>query len=330
MDFAKYKYVIAVAELRSISKAAERCSISQPALTRCINKIEAELELKLFDRSTLPIKLTYAGERYVAGIKNMLAMKHQLDTEMKEISGFKKGRLSIGVPSTLSSVWLPQILPPFLDKYPGIELQIVEGFSQDLEAEIIKEKVDVVIASPLPITMPDIEYEEIIREQLMLVFPQGHPFFRGFPNDGGQALNFIDAELLDGHPYVSTVPRQGLYKAAKQMFDTFGVKPSVAVETANSSTAVYLASEGLGFAITTVGGYFLKRLETKPFLCTLYDPPAERSLVAAYKKGRPLSLTARHFIDTVKYQAINSPTLNVPRLGVDYGIYDAKREGREV
>lgn len=326
MDFAKYRYVIAVAELRSISKAAEKCSISQPALTRCINRIEAELEIKLFDRSTLPIKLTYAGERYVAGVKNMLAMKHQLDSDMKEISGFKKGRLSIGVPSSFSSVWLPQILPPFLEKYPGIEVQISEGFSQDLEESLIQEKVELIIANPLPITLPGIEYEEILREQLMLVFPQNHPLFRGFPYDPDKReMLFIDAGLLDGHPYVATVPRQGLYKAAKQMFDTFGVKPKAVVETANSSTAVYLASQGLGFAITTVGGYFLRKFEIKPFLCTLYDPPAERTLAASYKKDRPLSLPARHFIDTVKYQAINSRILNVPKFGVSYEIFNAKR-----
>jgi len=68
MEFTKYKYILAVAELRSISKAAAKCSISQPALTRSVNKIEDELGVKLFDRSTLPIRLTYAGERCIAQI----------------------------------------------------------------------------------------------------------------------------------------------------------------------------------------------------------------------------------------------------------------------
>ena len=91
----------------------------------------------MFDRSTLPIRLTYAGERYIAGIKNMLAMKHQLDAEMEDIAGFKKRRLVIGIPSSFSSVWLPQILPPFLLKYPGTEIQIIEGLSQELEKLLV-------------------------------------------------------------------------------------------------------------------------------------------------------------------------------------------------
>lgn len=321
MEFAKYKYVMAVAELRSISKAAVRCSISQPALTRSINKIEDELGVKLFDRSTLPIRLTYAGERYVAGIKNMLAMKYQLDAEIEEIACLKKGRLAIGIPSSFSSIWLPQILPPFLQKYPGIEIQITEGLSQELEESLIKEEIDLTIASPLPITLPNIEYEKIISEQLILVFSPKHPFFSGISNESKDVqLHFIEAQLLDGQPYISTMPKQGLNRIARQMFDSFGVKPNVVVETANPSTAMYLASSGLGFAVTTVNNFLHKQFEERPLCCTLYDPPTERLLVAAYKKGRPLQASARHFIDTVKQHAASSSILNVPKFDV---VYDA-------
>lgn len=325
MEFTKYKYVLAVAEMRSISKAAVRCALSQPALTRSINRMEGELGVKLFDRSTLPLRLTYAGERYIAGIKNMLAMKYQLDAEMEEIAGLKKGRLIVGIPSSFSSVWLPQILPPFLQKYPGIEVQIIEGLSQDLEESLVKEEIDIIIASPLPITQASIEYEEIVTEQLLLVFSRADPLFKGLAEDNSDnLLHFIDASLLDGASYISTTPKQGLNRIAKQMFDSFGVKPNVVVETANPSTAMYLASSGLGFAVTTVSNFLHKQFDVKPLFCTLYDPPVERALVAAYKKDRPLQASARHFIDTVKYHAINSPVLNVPKFSVAYDVDQIK------
>ena len=63
MDFNKLNYLMAIAELQSFSKAAKRCYVSQPALTRCVKNIEDELGLKLLDRACSPIKLTYAGER---------------------------------------------------------------------------------------------------------------------------------------------------------------------------------------------------------------------------------------------------------------------------
>lgn len=321
MDFVRYSYIVAVAELGSISKAAERCFISQPALTRSINKIEEELGVRLFDRSTSPLRLTYAGERYVAGIKNILTMKYQLDREMEDISALKKGRLTVGIPNTYGPLWLPQVLPVYLQKYPGVNVRIVEGISGELEESLIKERIDLLAVGSLPITLPGIEYEEIAREQLMLVFPSDHPLFGGasYDRDDGM-LHFIEAPPLDGQPYVSTLPNQGLYKAAKQMFESFGIKPKVIVETANSSTALYLASEGLGFTIASASSYHSRRFRTRPVFCTLYDPPAERILVAAYKKDRQLPAAARHFIDTLKIRAANSSALKIPRFGVVYDI----------
>ena len=86
MDFNKLNYMMAIAELQSFSKAAKRCFVSQPALTRCVKNIEDELGLKLFDRSCSPIKLTYAGERYIAVMQEILELKTKLDQEMEEIA----------------------------------------------------------------------------------------------------------------------------------------------------------------------------------------------------------------------------------------------------
>lgn len=326
MDFVKYGYVVAVAELKSISKAAERCFISQPALTRSINKIEEELGVKLFDRSTTPLQLTYAGERYVAGIRNIMAMKTQLDREMAEISALRKVRLVLGIPYTRSSIWLPLILPAFLQKYPDIDIQIVEGISGELEESVVRERIDLLIVGTLPLTLPGIAYEEIAREQLMLLVPRNHDIFGGVCLDrDDDVLHFLDARLLDGQPYISTNPNQGLYKAGKQMFESLGIEPKTLVETQNPSTAMFLASEGLGFAITPISAYIRKKFKLRPVPCTLFDPPAERIMVVAYKNDRPLPQAARHFIDAIKTMAANTPSLHAPRFDV---VYDIGAEAR--
>ena len=65
MDLDKVTYLLALADTRNYSRAAEQCHISQPALTRYIKNLEEELNVTLFDRSSFPIRLTYAGERYI-------------------------------------------------------------------------------------------------------------------------------------------------------------------------------------------------------------------------------------------------------------------------
>lgn len=318
VDFVKHGYILAVAELRSISLAAQKCSISQPSLTKCIGKVEAQLGVKLFDRSTSPLTLTYAGERYVAQIKNICEMKYQLDREMEEICQMRKGRLTVGIPSARSTTWLPQILPPFLQKYPGMDIRIVEDITQALEESLLKEEIDLLAVSTLPITHPGLEYEEITREQLMLVVPRGHPALGGANPDDGDAfvLHYLAPHLLDGQPYVSLTGRQGLYKAGSLMFEQAGIRPQVVLETINIFTAFYLASEGLGFTVAPVSSAFHERHHTKPVYCSFFDPPAERALIAAYKKGRPLAPSARHFINTVKQQAALSQALQFPRFSV--------------
>lgn len=148
MDFNKVHYMIAVAELKSFSKAAEKCFISQPALTRCIKNMEEELGVKLFDRSCSPIRLTYAGERYLAGMREILAMKGRLDQEMAEIAAAKKDRLVLGMASTRCHTWLPRILPAFKAENPGVEVQLVEGNSLTLEQMLTKETIDIFSLEP--------------------------------------------------------------------------------------------------------------------------------------------------------------------------------------
>ena len=129
MEFVKLRYLIAVAEQRSFSKAAEKCFVSQPTLTRCVQNMEKSLGVSLFDRSCSPIQLTPAGEKYVAGVREILALKEKLDNEMAELTDRRQEVLSIGIPLTRSITWLGRILPAFYAQCPGVKLQITEGYS---------------------------------------------------------------------------------------------------------------------------------------------------------------------------------------------------------
>ncbi len=122
MDFKKLKYVLTVAEVQSISKAAAILYISQPSLSHVISNLEMELGIQIFNRTTTPISLTYAGERFVETAKEILNMNNKLKKEFSDISNARKGKIAIGIPSLRGSFMLPHILPVFHKEYPGIEL----------------------------------------------------------------------------------------------------------------------------------------------------------------------------------------------------------------
>lgn len=301
MDFTRFEYLIALDECRSFSRAAEKCYISQPALTKSINKLEDALGVRLFDRSKNPITLTYAGERYLKGVRNITAMKTQLDLEMAEIAGNRKEHLAIGIPESRGQKWLGQILPLYAEAYPDVDIRIFESTSQGLEEALIDGKIDLIIISTLPILTPGIDYEPLGTESLLLVLPPAHEIFGAvIPPALAKTVYHLEPEQLKYTPFISPLKSQGLYRASLQLFEKHGIKPRILLETVNPDTAASLASEGLGFSLTNMNQSNFHSHHTLPLLGTLDVPPLQRTLTASWRRGRPLSFPARKLIDLTK------------------------------
>lgn len=316
MDFASLQYIVSVAELKSISKAANKHYITQPAMTKCINKIEQDLGLKLFDRSIIPIRLTYAGEKYIAGIKKVLAAKEGLDREMEEILSKKKDCIRFGIPSSRSAAWLPYILPPYLAAYPEVEVKIIEGTSTSLEKDLLSGAADVCITS-LPIETGGISYEPIVEEQIMLVIAHNHPIFENKPVENIRyMLRYIDPKKLNGQSFITLTPSQGFYHTIHQIFEKHNIHPEVVLETPNANAAYSLAAKNMGITISSVKRALNNRSTPIPIFCTADDPPFSRTLVAAYKKDRELSIPAKNLVNMVKHTVNMHPSLKVPTFGV--------------
>ena len=127
MELRQFTYVDMVAKCGSFTKAAAKLFISQPALSNYINKVEEELGMKLFDRSSTPLLLTYGGEQYLKRAKKILTQIDDMDRELRDITHHMQGRLRLGFPSERIIYMLPLILAPFKKRYPGIQVQVVSG-----------------------------------------------------------------------------------------------------------------------------------------------------------------------------------------------------------
>lgn len=136
MELRQLYYALKVAEERNFSRAAEKLHIAQPSLSQQILKLEKELDVSLFDRTTNSVELTYAGERFTEAAGRILDLTEQLKNEMRDISDVKKGKLVIGSMPMTGAHLLPIILPAFQAKYPGIEIHLVEETSR--HGEIIR------------------------------------------------------------------------------------------------------------------------------------------------------------------------------------------------
>ena len=132
MDFRQLQYLTAVAEHRNVTKAAESLYISQSALSHYIRKTEEELGVQLFDRSTTPISLTYAGKCYIQSAQRILMENERLMKELREITENMTGVLRIGISRDRASYIMPRLTRDFLALYPGIQVDIFTESAQQL------------------------------------------------------------------------------------------------------------------------------------------------------------------------------------------------------
>lgn len=179
MEFVKLRYLIAVAEQRSFSKAAEKCFVSQPTLTRCVQNMEKSLGVSLFDRSCSPIQLTPVGEKYVAGVREILALKEKLDNEMAELTDRRQEVLSIGIPLTRSITWLGRILPAFYAQCPGVKLQITEGYSGELTKKLLEGEITFCLMACSSSQVKGVTLRPVYQEEMMLVIDRNADALQG-------------------------------------------------------------------------------------------------------------------------------------------------------
>lgn len=298
MGLRQLLYAIQIATDRNFSRAAEKLHIAQPSLSQQLSKLEKEIGVLLFQRSTNSVELTYAGSLFVEKSQKILDMVEQLKKEMEDISQMKKGRLVVGSMPITGSTILPFVVPAFQAAYPEIEISLVEETSSNLETLTSNGQTDISLLS-LPLREDSLHYETLLDEEIVLAVPPQHPFAgRKGP---------IDISELKQEAFIALKKGQGFRKLTLDLCQRAGFAPSIVFESSNMETVQSLVAAGMGIAF--VPFLISKRSwsELAPVHLRLKGHPT-RTLVIAYRKGRYISKAAEAFIITMK-QVMNKSTL---------------------
>ncbi len=316
MDYQKYIYLQAIDKYGNMTKAAQQLYISQPALTKFLNKLERELGVKLFDRQVNPLQITYAGELYMAQVEQIITMEKNLRHQFEEINDLKRGRFSIGIPPLRGAYWLPEILPPFLKAYPGIQVNVKEGNSTYFEEELQRGSLDICIYT-LPVFSDDVDYRVIGDDRIFLIVSRDHQILKEVDLSKNSTSNplLISPERLEGESFISLTPQQGLYRTMKELFAIHNIqKTKIVMEISNCETAYRLATQGVGlFFAPECCAIQLRSMEQQPIFCTLDDPLYARKLIVAYRKGRVLSNAMERFIQMTEQLARTNSYLTLEK-----------------
>ncbi|WP_026705923.1 LysR substrate-binding domain-containing protein [Flavobacterium soli] len=238
MTITQLQYVLAVAEHKNFTLAAEKCFVTQPTLSMQIQKIEEELSIQIFDRTKKPIQLTDIGQKIVNQAKNIVIEADRIKDIVEQQKGFIGGEFRLGIIPTIMPTLLPMFLNNFIKKYPKVKLIIEELNTDEIILKLKNGHLDAAIAAtPL--------MEEKLKE-IVLYF---EPFVAYIPEHHRMAqkeeiqisdLNIEEILLLqDGHCF-----RDGILNLCK----TNGVSTgnSFRLESGSFETLIKLADEGLG------------------------------------------------------------------------------------
>ena len=299
MDFKDLSYILAIAKYQNITKAADALYISQPTLTKFLQSLEHQMGQKLFRKLGHKFVLTYAGERYVTKATEILNLKKELDQEMNDIIKNNYGSLKIAFPTMRSAYMLPCTLPVFNQMYPNVRLDVLEEHSGKLEGMLLNGETDLAFFN-LPIKSPDIDYEVIKHEEVLLVMAANHPLAHsGLVRDGCK-YPWIDLHVLKDEPFIMQISGQRTRDTVDRLCRKAGFVPNVKLETSNIPAAVQLAGKGYGcFFVTETHLRHITNLDPVVSF-SVGDPCTTVDFVAAFRKNCYLPYLAREYITIVK------------------------------
>jgi DNA-binding transcriptional LysR family regulator len=238
VDLKSLRYFVAVAEERSVGKAAQRLHMAQPPLSVHIRNLEAQVGALLFRRISSGMVLTDAGSALYARAREALALAQDGVEAARTVAAGRRGRLAIGYMFALGYAVLPKLVPELRRLLPNVELQFVEMSAHTYEAQILEHKVTLGLCMP-PAQRNELASVLVGAQPLRLAMPRNATLAR----QSSVALARLQGQRLIALPSVQERPDSSLVSALLRRHQV-GMQVVERVETVHAALALVLAGEG--------------------------------------------------------------------------------------
>jgi DNA-binding transcriptional LysR family regulator len=240
MDMTTLRCLVSLADLGSLTAAAEARHLTQPAVSIRLRKLEGELGAELFYRSGRGIRFTASGEAALATARRVLREAEELARELSDLEGLARGRIAIGTIDAASSYVLPPVFSRFRERYPGIEIHLEVTATAPLVRMLRAGSLELAVGT-LPVERAaDLEIHPVYRERLVLIAPPAHRLARSrrlAPRD------------LDGEAFISFHDGATTRRIIEEGLARHGAAPRVTITTDSPEAIRNLVAAGLGLAI---------------------------------------------------------------------------------
>jgi DNA-binding transcriptional LysR family regulator len=268
MELRHLEYFVTVAEELHFARAAERLHIAQQPLSSQIQRLEEELQVTLFHRTTRKVSLTEAGEVFLKEAQQTLNHARKAKEVARLAQRGEIGSVSVGYVNTSLYNVLPGIIRTFRERYPGIAIVMQELCSPELEEAVVEGQIQLGFLST-PVREPSLNRQALLSEPVMVVLPYGHPLSQ-HPT--------ISLKTLAGEPLIQYARSQKRYThdQIEAMCHRAGFSPRVVQEAASEQAVIGLVAAGLGISVVPASLTSLRTPEV------VYRPLVEPSVNVEY------------------------------------------------
>lgn len=278
MTITQLKYTLAVAEYKNFTVAAENCFVTQPTLSMQIQKLEEELDAKIFNRSKKPIELTEVGKRIVEQAKVIVDESNRIIDIVHQQKGYIGGEFKLGIIPTIMPTLLPMFLKTFSKNYPKVQLIIEELTTEEIIRKLTDGYIDAAIAAT-PLENEAIKERVLYYEPFVGLVPEDHDLYKKNKIKVDE-LNVEDILLLeDGHCFKDSILNIcRTHKSNKNI--------RFQLESGSFDTLIKLSKDGLGMTLLPYLNTLDLNEEDQGHLREFETPPPAREVSLIYHKSQ--------------------------------------------
>src|SRR5580700_5100939 len=268
MEIRQLRYLVALAEERNFTRAAENEHIAQPALSQQIRRLEQEAGVALVERTTRRVALTEAGELLAVRARRILAELDAAGADLQALTGLQTGHVLVGAIHTMGPLDLSIALGTFHQLHPGVELTVREESSEELAELLRVDELDLAFLSVTErIERRGIGFHPLVSEELVAIVPSHHRL-------GGRRR--VRMRELAGERFIAYREGARLRELLSSAGHSAGFEPEVVLESNESQLIRRLVARGLGVALVPSSDSGGENPELS--VATLIDPSLKRDI----------------------------------------------------
>lgn len=291
MNLRQLQYFVEVGELGSVTRAAERLHIAQPALSRHMRTLERDLGVRLFARDGRGIALTNAGIVFRDRVRIVLRELDRAQLEVKALSRSPGGRIDFGMPFSISQA-LTRILDRCIsDELPGVSVRIIDGWTGFIIEWLLRGRLDLGVIYDHTLKSDVLRIEPLAAEEQFLICAPTNPL---------ASRDKISLAEVTGLPLALPSREHGLRVAVEQTMQLIGRAPQIQIELESIVGLKQLAEQGSVYTILPRGEMEEELSAGRIKTVRIVDPPIHRTLFIAWSNERPVTLQMKAVLGIAK------------------------------